>query len=86
MINTTPYLSVIGFLSETLADVTSWYGRQAAEHSSERDHGVYVTARGSSCCVYEKGKEYGVVNANIGRDLGDAGIYQCHAKLRGEVD
>lgn len=86
MINTTPCLLVNGLLPVSLGAVTSWYGSQATQHSSERDHGIYVTARGSSCCVYEKGEEHRVVNADIGCDLGDAGVYQGHAKLRGEVN
>jgi hypothetical protein len=86
VINTTPCLLVISFLSLTSAALTSWDRRQATQHSREGDHGVYVTARGSSCCVYEKGEENGVVDADIGRDLGDTGVHQSHAKLSREVD
>ena len=86
VINTTPCLSVIGFTWVGLVAITSWYGCQATEHSSKRDHGVYVAARGSSCCVYEEGEENGVVNAHIGSDLGNTGVNQRHAKLRGKID
>lgn len=66
--------------------LTSGDGCQAAKHSGECNHRVEMTSRGRGCRVDKQGQEDGVVYADVGGELGDTRVHQCHAKLARNVD